>query len=351
MYYILQFGIGVGIIQAILLGMVLFFFPGEKKTPSRIIALILFVSSLLMVSEILELFNLDKFIKPWLDVSILLDLLLAPLVWWLTSFMIGSKNKFQKEDWLHLLPFLLGFVWFFTGFQMLNDSVALFVLGKGIVLFFYLWITFVALFIRKKSSQPFLERMFGAFLIITLISYGAFWLMYFGVQLPIDSDYMGCLLMTTFVYFLTFHILKAPTSFIRIQSPPLQPKYYKSNLDQQLRSTYLEQLQNHLEANKPFLNKKLTLNELAYVLDITPNILSQVINEGLQKSFHELLNDYRLKEIKQKLLNPKEEHKTILALAFESGFQSKASFNRIFKKSEGLTPSAFRSKYKSQASH
>ena len=69
---------------------------------------------------------------------------------------------------------------------------------------------------------------------------------------------------------------------------------------------------------------------------------TQALNQGQQKNFYQLINEFRIEEVKQKMTSKGFEHYTLLGIALESGFNSKTSFNRIFKEITGLTPSEFK---------
>jgi AraC-like DNA-binding protein len=86
----------------------------------------------------------------------------------------------------------------------------------------------------------------------------------------------------------------------------------------------------------------LTVSDLAGALSVTPHNLSQVINTQFGKNFYDFVNTYRVEEAKRRLVNPKDTHLTILAIAEESGFNSKSSFNTFFRKHAGMTPSEYR---------
>jgi AraC-like DNA-binding protein len=73
--------------------------------------------------------------------------------------------------------------------------------------------------------------------------------------------------------------------------------------------------------------------------------LSQTINEQLRQSFSEFLNSYRIEEAKRRLRDPAFKHLSILGIAEDVGFNSKSSFNAVFKKHTNLTPSEFRNQY------
>jgi AraC-like DNA-binding protein len=101
-----------------------------------------------------------------------------------------------------------------------------------------------------------------------------------------------------------------------------------------------------LETEKIYLRSNLTLDRLAEHLSLSPKLLSGVINRQLNQNFFELINSYRIDEAKTLLLRAPE--KTGLSVIFEAGFNSKATFNTIFKRKVGLTPTEFREKNSSK---
>jgi AraC-like DNA-binding protein len=96
-----------------------------------------------------------------------------------------------------------------------------------------------------------------------------------------------------------------------------------------------------MDKEKPFLRSKITLNQLVLDINISSHHLSQLLNEILDQNFFNFINLYRVEELKKRLGDPKYKNLTILGIAFDTGFNSKAAFNRIFKKHTGLTPSAY----------
>jgi AraC-like DNA-binding protein len=104
-----------------------------------------------------------------------------------------------------------------------------------------------------------------------------------------------------------------------------------------------------MEKDKLYQEPELTLQTLSDKLGVQSYQVSQAINEGLKKSFYELVNGYRVEEAKRLLLDPKNENYTILSVGFEAGFNSKTTFNTVFKRFTGFTPSEFREKQKETA--
>lgn len=105
---------------------------------------------------------------------------------------------------------------------------------------------------------------------------------------------------------------------------------------EQLATTFRHAVEN----DKLYLEPKLNLRQVAQRLNVSQPALSQAINTYFDKSFRELINEYRIEDIKTKLVES-ENKASILSLALESGFNSEASFYRIFKKSTGLSPTQY----------
>ena len=108
-------------------------------------------------------------------------------------------------------------------------------------------------------------------------------------------------------------------------------------IDEQL----TRQLMSHFAASKPYLDEGLTLTKLAGQLNTTRNQLSAVINTRFGSNFYTFVNRYRVDEVKRLIADPKNSNFTLLSLAYQAGFPSKSSFQEIFKKSTGMTPSEY----------
>lgn len=104
-----------------------------------------------------------------------------------------------------------------------------------------------------------------------------------------------------------------------------------------IRDTY-KKLTYQMEYEKLYKDPELNLNQVASLLDVHPNILSQTINSVENKNFYDYINQHRIEEFKRIVVLPENQKFTILSLAFESGFNSKTSFNRNFKKYMDCSP-------------
>lgn len=102
-------------------------------------------------------------------------------------------------------------------------------------------------------------------------------------------------------------------------------------------------LQAIMKEKKIYRNPELSLSGLSRTTQISERLLSEAINNVLHKNFYQFVNEYRVDDIKEKLKDPKNSNLKILSLAMDSGFNSKATFNRIFKEYTGVTPKQFKS--------
>lgn len=100
-------------------------------------------------------------------------------------------------------------------------------------------------------------------------------------------------------------------------------------------------LKSIFEEKSLHLRPKLSLTEVANELKLPPKYISYLIGNGFGNNFNDFVNAYRVKEVIGRLNDPSEKHKTLLGIAFDSGFSSKSTFNQVFKQHTGRTPSEF----------
>ncbi|WP_081743737.1 helix-turn-helix domain-containing protein [Bacteroides timonensis] len=105
---------------------------------------------------------------------------------------------------------------------------------------------------------------------------------------------------------------------------------------------YYTQLISLLESEKIYRNPNLRISDVAERLSISPNYLSRIINETSDDGFSELVNQYRVAEVIERIRNREYHNKTIISLAMEVGFSSKSTFQSVFKKVTGKTPSEYK---------
>lgn len=119
-------------------------------------------------------------------------------------------------------------------------------------------------------------------------------------------------------------------------------KYAKSGLRKEQAEAYLTKLLSYMDDEKPYLDGDLTIHHLAQKTGIPRHYITEVLNEKYGRNFFTFVNEYRVREVISRINDPKYQHYTILAIAFDAGFNSKSTFNTIFKAYTGNTPSEYR---------
>lgn len=158
----------------------------------------------------------------------------------------------------------------------------------------------------------------------------------------ISSTYNG-ILIGTFLCVVYIIRQRYPEFFLEVKKIAQEEKKYKisqlKNLDLNVVKSKLEKL--FLE-DKIYLQEDISLSVLAGKLGLTPHQFSEFLNQEEKINFFQLINKYRIEEAKKLLLD--KEKKTILSVAYEVGYQNKSTFNELFKKETGLTPTEWKKK-------
>jgi AraC-like DNA-binding protein len=157
-------------------------------------------------------------------------------------------------------------------------------------------------------------------------------------------------ILTLYVFFIGFCGLHQDAVPNNSTSPPgplheeyiEKTSYKNSGLSDEKADQLFIRLMLYMDGHKPFLNEDLSLAMLSGKLNITANQLSQVINQKARTNFFNFINGYRVESVKEKFRDPAMAHFSILGIAYDCGFRSKSSFNKIFKENTGQTPLEYR---------
>jgi AraC-like DNA-binding protein len=293
----------------------------------------------------------------------------------------GTIQKARKYLWLHLLPFAAISLLLFFNFYSLPPEVRLELCCDGdIAVMTELWwhkLTVYGLFAGMFPVYIFLSlrvlRSHEAY-ILTKFSYtedvglswlnrflwgvivmwvafflcgviGGIWLGWFNPLAAFTPGFVA--IVATVIYLGLYgwqHRLFSLEEEEKLEaevSEQMAEKYAASGLTEDQKESYLQALLAFMEEHQPYLEPKVTIGKLAAQTGIPVNYLSQVINEKLDQNFFEFVNSYRVRTFQQLIDNSKNEQFTLLSLAYDSGFNSKSSFNAIFKKLTGQTPSEY----------
>lgn len=152
------------------------------------------------------------------------------------------------------------------------------------------------------------------------------------------STYAIFILVTLLIFYNLRNSLKSDG--LDMTSP--HPGDHGDDLRDKFKPEQIDILTTYLEREKPYLQPDLTLNKLASLVSISPRTLSNIINRHFHCNFFEFVNLYRIDEAKRLLSDTREASSNILSVMYAAGFNSKTTFNTLFKKRVGITPSQFR---------
>ncbi|NVJ50952.1 MAG: AraC family transcriptional regulator [Gammaproteobacteria bacterium] len=192
----------------------------------------------------------------------------------------------------------------------------------------------------EQRNISWLKKLLVGFVLIFLLDMGVYYLKaflelraqwYFHTFVIVESLYV------VLIGFFSFrHPSVDPNSLVEPN-----PKYEKSSLDPHVAKRLAQRIVELMEHEAWYLQNDLTLQNLAERLNVSSHHLSQVINDQLNMTFYELVNEKRISAAKA-LLAEEPQARTILDIGYEVGFNNKTSFNNAFKKFTGMTPSEYR---------
>lgn len=291
--------------------------------------------------------------------------LIAPLLWFYTREITGQPMKWAWSLLLHFFPFFLIIALSLLIRVVASDSVITILDHHPRAVKSFFWLMLVVqfssyqLFTHKKwnayrdvirqevSNTENVEISWVRFFLIIFLAINLFFL--FGLFAAIHlSNEVSVFKTTALIFSLSVFalgykgILQREIFFQKgkvnpeTTAPPALPVPNKP--DQEL----IDRLLIFMETKKPYLDPELTLSTLAKDLSISRSNLSQLINDGIGDNFYDFVNKYRVEEVKRLMTDPEVENFNMLGLALEAGFKSKSTFNLIFKRFTGLTPTEYR---------
>lgn len=293
--------------------------------------------------------------------------LIAPLLWFYTKELTGGRVQVAWKMILHFLPFLLiiilslslqsinaqhAFIQFLDHHNKLINIVFWIVLVAQFS--FYLsairrkWIIYRQLIRQEVSNKEHVDISWISFIMIVFLLINLFFL--FNLFVAIHFENNAWLAKTTALIFsltvfalgykgiLQKEIFKNDAELIPDAVNEAPSQTVTSKPDQEL----IKRLLDHMQERKSYLDPELTLSQLAKDLSISRSQLSQLINDGIGDNFYDFINKYRVEQVKKLMTDPRVKHFSMLGIALEAGFKSKSTFNLIFKRFTGLTPTEYR---------
>jgi AraC-like DNA-binding protein len=298
----------------------------------------------------------------------------GPSLYLYVKVIFDPDLRFKKYDIIHLLPVTLNIIIkskiYFSPAEYQVQYLTHWLDGSLVCpemiwdtlsrIIFYICFGFYIIssirFHRKFKEKILESSPFGKIYLswIRTFTYSLFpglvlWLL-FGIVIilgnPLRYFFFSLNLFISFlVFFCVLKILMQPEILYMAKPLKSKKKYDASYLSSRDADIYLDKIKWMMEQDQIYLDPDLDLTRLAEKLTIPKNYLSQIINEKTGKTFNDLINFYRIEKIKELLKDPARKEETVLTLAFEVGFNSKAPFNKAFKKCTGESPITFRKKH------
>jgi len=354
--------IGIFLIIGCTFGLLLFFTKRKNRAANRFMAFVVMAISLWLVWVFLADIGLLEYYPriTWFPITSYL-LCIGPALYFYVVKLIDPAFHFKAKQYLHFSPIVLELA--FHLLQVVESNTT----GKPIhqthtfimigPFFQLLAIVSVAVYVRLsiKKIQVFtllladnysnsdkyklvwLKRLISFFGLMWLL-----WLPYtfvdfffFDFELNFRQYYPLYLMMGVISILMGMEVFLRP-EYVLLEMKPTSEKRTIDELDKKVRW-----LKKEMEQNLYFLNPELTLNSLAEHLNLHPNFLSRIINEGIHKNFSDFINEYRVATVIQKMNKKEYGNITLVGIAHESGFNSKTSFYRTFKKFTRKTPSEY----------
>lgn len=371
-----------GSLQGLILAAVLYF-RQRHRTANRIFSLFLCLISFHLV---LAAFDEKSFFVRFphlLHITWVMPLLYGPLVILFFRRISLISSKFQARELLFFLPFLVSLtiqlpfflspasekIAYISDFsRSVNDDFGL--MNQFTNFFHLLFFTHAIIEFQKHKKhvvqyysdiskaqmiwyQSFILIILALVIFSVMVFYARKWEIPF-LRHAYPYHFLGIVIT---IYWTGYKILHQPMLFggdmpsnfihheiqssklLTINDPEATPRPLKISpfLAQGLEKSLLKLMENE----KWYLKSELTIQDVAEQLKTNKQYISEVINRSFRKNFYDFVNDYRIEEFKKLIAQPGSERMNILGLAYEAGFNSKATFNAVFKKKTGVTPSEF----------
>jgi putative ABC transport system permease protein len=329
-----------------------------------LLAIVFYIARILAID-----IRLETYVPYWSRLPLQFSLGFGPLIFFYVLKLTRPKYKFRFKDLLHFIPLLLELsaqlleskesiktgqsTYDTLTFQQLNPVLQLLAFisvitylyaSQKLIKNFYLRLKFNN-GDRYRYEMRWLHRLLTGYSLLCLcwLLFAATDYFYYHYRLGVHAYYPLYLVLAILT------IRTAAITFLRpeVGLPSVAPSVLKTAPPSELKQkgTWLKKV---LKANRYYQDPELSLSSLAEKLGLTTHELSRIINTVLKKSFSDFINEYRVAEVARKMQDPAYAHLTLLGIAFESGFNSKTTFNRTFKQMTGKNPAEYKIELKKE---
>lgn len=362
--------VGLGAFQAFIFSLLLIT-KKQRKTADKFLAAFFFVICLYLLNIYSVKYALWKSHPNIILFITLVALTYGPLLYFYVSSLLGRKIT-KKQLFYHSIPVIVTFLiilpftfredsekWlYFTDKFInlpLNISIGTFLQYLSAPIYF-VWIikmlnTHKEYLQNTHSSTEEIslnwmrKLLFGVITIWLVDCINVYGLNFTNLDIP---SYVSWTIKFTFIAFIIiigYYGINQGSIFVSVQKKDEEietPACSKKILPDEAALEHTDTLITYMEEKKVYLNNEIRIQDIATSLSLPVHVLSHAINSNLKQNFYDFVNTYRINEAKIRLQDEQYQNLTIVAIAFDCGFNSKATFNRLFKQYTGLTPTQYK---------
>ncbi len=298
--------------------------------------------------------------------------LIGPILYLYAQSLLNQSFRFSKSQWIHFIPALLyigySLIIFITDKFILSDYYFYadgrdkdfdlwYQIAGWLSMVFYLilslryyWkykkIAFETVSFANSVLFKWIQYFFIAFLALLILR-----ILYFILNPEwgqFGNKFWYYLCFSILFYFIALsgysNTVKSSVPFLELQPEiPVGSSKKQTAIESTLSSIEEEKvkLEKLMVSKKLYKNPTLTLSDVAVQMNTHPKAISNLINQGFQMNFNDFVNHYRIEAVIENMKSGEQNTKTLLGIALECGFNSKATFNRAFKKNTTLSPKEF----------
>jgi AraC-like DNA-binding protein len=298
---------------------------------------------------------------------VILTLAYGPLQFFYVYVICSGDTKIKLKGLLHFVPFLVALITAIL-LSISEMYIKILAISSSISGLTYCFIT---LYILRKHSMNIRNRfsftekinlswlnklVFGLLLLWSGVAVLVFLRRIFSFNLSLEWFYTA---IPVFIFYIGFNGIKQQVIYpfyINVLEPAgltakhkkagsAKKGYRKSGLQNIQMQAIHDKMVNAMQVGNLFMNPDLSLQEMSDTLKIPSHHITQTLNEFTSQNFYDFVNGYRVDEFKKRVEKGDADSFSLLGIAFDCGFNSKSSFNRIFKNTTGQTPSGYRIKH------
>lgn len=363
---------GLGAFQAFIFSLLLIT-KKEKKTADKFLAGFFFVICLYLLNNFSVAYEFWKIFPNTIIIITLVSLTYGPLLYFYVTSLLGKKVS-KNQLLYHSIPIVITFLiilpfvfkdnseklpYFTDKFINLPVNVAI-----GTFLQFlsapvyFVWIISILNLHKStlKNTHSSIDKISLSWMRKLLYGVVTIWLVdclfvlainFTNYDIHYGTSFIIKFTFIAFIILIGFYGIRQGNIFSSIQSNSIEPNKEETKVNKRIipedkTKEYTETLHRFMKKEKVYLNNEIRIQDLANELNIPVHTLSHVINTNLNQNFYDFINSHRINEVKTRLHDEKYSHYTIVAIAFDCGFNSKATFNRLFKQYTGLTPTQYK---------